>query len=327
MNTNIKNVADLLATPKSIVITNHINPDGDAMGSALGLVRYLTKKGHKATVVVPNEYPKFLNWLPGNEDVITYETQSYMAEKAFASAEVLFSLDYNAPSRAGGLQPLLIESKAKKIMIDHHREPNDFVDFMFSDTSKSSTCQMIYEWIDDLGDIDQMDSEIAQCLYTGILTDSGSFRFSSTTAKTHRVVAHLLDLGVKPDEVHHKIYDTSTLARYKMLGIIIDTMEVFPEKGIAILRLSLEEMNRWNAQKGDTEGFVNYGLGLSGVNTAIFLKEDVDKIKMSFRSKGDIDVNTLARKHFNGGGHKNAAGGMSPLSLTETLEKVKSIVL
>ncbi len=327
MHPNFSGISELLSSPKEIVITNHINPDGDAMGSALGLCKYLRSKGHNARVVVPNEYPTFLHWLPGNSEVVNGDTDPEKASSLLASAEVIFSLDYNDPSRSGGLESALVDSSATKIMIDHHREPVDFVDYMISDPSIGSTCQMIYHFVEAMGDLDLLDVDMGNCIYTGILTDSGSFRFSSTTATTHRVVAHLLDLGVKPDEVHQKIYDTSTLARYKMLGILLNTMEVFQDRGIAILRLSLEEMKRWNAQKGDTEGFVNYGLGLTGIKMAIFLKEDEEKIKMSFRSKGDIDVNEFARAHFNGGGHKNAAGGMSKLSLEETLDKVKSLLL
>lgn len=327
MHPNFSGISELLSSPKDIVITNHINPDGDAMGSALGLCKYLKAKGHNARVVVPNEYPNFLQWLPGNSEVVNGESDPELAASLLASADVVFSLDYNDPSRCGDLQKALLESSAKKIMIDHHREPVDFVDFMISDPSIGSTCQMIYHFVEAMGDLDLLDVDMGNCLYTGILTDSGSFRFSSTTATTHRVVAQLLDLGVKPDEVQQRIYDTSTLARYKMLGILLDTMEVFPNEGIAILRLSLEEMKRWNAQKGDTEGFVNYGLGLSGITMAIFLKEDEEKIKMSFRSKGDIDVNEFARKHFNGGGHKNAAGGMSKLTLGETITRLKSLLL
>lgn len=326
MSTPLEEIKNLLAKPQRVVITNHINPDGDAMGSALALSIFLKSIGHKVQVIIPNEGPSFLNWLPESNQVLVFNENPEKATEHIKEADLLFSLDYNTPSRAGEMGDLFAEAKAVKILIDHHQEPDSFPDYTFSDTSKGSTCQMIYEWIRDLGFESSINLEMAQNIYTGILTDSGSFRFSSTTPDTHRIVANLLELGVKPDQVYQNIFDTATISRYKLLGILLDKMEIIPQKNTAIMNLSLSDMNQWNAQKGDTEGFVNYGLGVNGVVLAAFFKEDEGKIKISFRSKGDVDVNKLAREHFNGGGHKNAAGGMSTLSLEETIQKFKSII-
>ncbi len=326
MSNPIEEIKDLLSSPKKIVITNHINPDGDAMGSALALYIFLQEKGHEVQVIIPNEGPSFLHWLPKSQEVLIFQNQPETGTQFIQAADIIFSLDYNTPSRAGEMGELFATAKATKILIDHHQDPDSFPDYSFSDTTKGSTCQMIYEWICDLGNESSINLEMAQNLYTGILTDSGSFRFASTTPETHRIVAKLLELGVRPDHVYQNIFDTATISRYKLLGILLDKMEIIREKQTAIMNLSLADMNKWNAQKGDTEGFVNYGLGVNGVVLAAFFKEDEGKIKISFRSKGDVDVNELARKHFNGGGHKNAAGGMSTLSLEETIAKFKSII-
>ncbi len=326
MSIQLEEIKDILSRPQKVVITNHINPDGDAMGSALALSIFLKDRGHDVQVIIPNEGPSFLHWLPQSSEVLIFQEAPEKATELIKSADILFSLDYNTPSRAGEMGELFSEAKAIKILIDHHQEPDSFPDYTFSDTSKGSTCQMVYEWIRDLGYESAINLDMAQNIYTGILTDSGSFRFSSTTPETHRIVANLLELGVKPDQVYQNIFDTATLSRYKLLGILLDKMEIIPEKNTAIMNLSLSDMNQWNAQKGDTEGFVNYGLGVNGVVLAAFFKEDEGKIKISFRSKGEVDVNQLARQHFSGGGHKNAAGGMSTLSLEDTIKKFKSLI-
>lgn len=315
-----------LETPKNIVITNHINPDGDAMGSALGLKLYLEKLGHTATVLVPNEYPVFLHWLPQNKSVVIYKNQQQKGDALLKDADLIFSLDYNALSRCGGLQESLASSKAKKAMIDHHQQPEEFVDWMISDTSKCSTAQMVYEFIEEFNHLELLDVNIANALYVGILTDTGSFRFSSTTEKTHQIVAHLLGLGVKPDQIYNHVFDANSVSRLKLLGTMLEQMIVYPEKKAAILFLSHAQLKKIGFKKGDSEGFVNYGLSISGIHFSAFLREEDGNIKMSFRSKGEVDVNVLARKYINGGGHKNAAGGLLEMNLEKGLAHIKNMI-
>ncbi|MDX5427694.1 MAG: bifunctional oligoribonuclease/PAP phosphatase NrnA [Bacteroidota bacterium] len=310
-----------------VVITNHQNPDGDAMGAALGLHRVLTRVGFDSKVVVPNAYPDFLHWMTGHKEVVNCEAHPRVAKRLFKEAKVIFVLDYNAPSRSGCLEPLFQETKATIVMVDHHREPDEsFADIMYSDPSKSSTSQMIFELIRELGHLEYLDREGAECLFTGIMTDTGSFRFSSTTPSTLMVAADLLARGVKPHMIHEKIYDTNSENRMRLLGRMLEDMDYVKELNTTILFLGKSDLKKFHYQRGDSEGFVNYGLSMTGVKLSAFFREEEDKVKISFRSKGTFDVNTLARTHFNGGGHLNAAGGSFDGSLKKAIEKFKSIL-
>ena len=325
---DIIEIEALLTKPKHIVIVPHKNPDGDAMGSTLGLCLYLIKNNHHATVIAPNDYPDFLKWLPGNDNVIIYESDRTNAEILIEKADIIFTLDFNAFHRAGDMETPLANSKAIKIMIDHHQQPDRYAKYMYSDIAMSSTCEMVYHFIRKLGDVDEIDRQIATCLYAGILTDTGSFRFPSSTSTTHLVAADLIDKGANHSEIYNAIYDTNSYERLQLLGVALNNLKVLPEYRTAYITLSQEELNAGNFRKGDTEGFVNYGLSIKGVIfAAIFIEHKQEGIiKISLRSEGDFSVNEFSRENFEGGGHTNAAGGKSDLSLNDTVEKFISIL-
>lgn len=323
----LNDLQSFLETPRKIVVTNHVNPDGDAMGSALGLRHWLAKHGHQVQVVVPNAPADFLTWMPGTEDVLVADYHPEIAESRFAHADVIFCLDYNAISRAGELiSPMIEAAKGRKVLIDHHREPERWPDDMYSDISKGSTAEMIFDVIHMWGGEKEMDSDIATCLYVGIVTDSGSFRFPSTSPDTHRAAAVLLEHGARPEVIHERVYDVNTVSRLKLLGHMLDQMEILEDRNIAILHLTSDTMKGIGYTKGDSEGFVNYGLSMKGMRMSVFFREDGDVCKCSFRSKGDLDVNTFARTYFNGGGHLNAAGGLFHGSAAEAIVAVKAAI-
>ena len=303
-----------------------MNPDGDAMGSALGLAGVLEKKGFEVQVIVPNPYPSFLYWMNGDHKVMVYETNEEACDLILKESDLIIHLDYNALHRSGAMQGILETVSAKRMMIDHHQQPDNFPDATYSDTSMSSTCEMVFHLIDGLGWADKISKKEAECLYTGIVTDPGGFRFGSTSQITHEVASRLLEMGVRPQDIASRVYDTNSQERLKLLSRALENMEIIPDFNAAIINLSKEDLKEFNFKKGDTEGFVNYGLSVSGIKLSVFLAEKDGLIKMSFRSKGDFDVNKLARKHFNGGGHINAAGGATSEGLLDTINKLKSVL-
>ncbi|MEE9364910.1 MAG: DHH family phosphoesterase [Cellulophaga sp.] len=325
---DIKAVKALLSTPQRIVIVPHKNPDGDAIGSTLGLYHYLKITGQDVVVIAPNDYPKFLKWIPGNETILNFEKQHNQSTDFIKKATVIFTLDFNHMGRIGQMQSFLENASATFVMIDHHQEPSDYAQIMYSDVLMSSTCEMVYNFIEILGDSDKITKDIANCLYTGIMTDTGSFKFSSTTSRTHKVIADLIDRGAKNTEIHNKIYDTNTQSRLQLLGCALSNMVILEEYKTAYITISQEELDKNNFKKGDTEGFVNYGLTLEGIVFAVIFIENREEniIKISFRSEGDFSVNEFARSHFEGGGHNNAAGGKSDLSLKETATHFVSLL-
>jgi len=271
---DILQIKELLSTPKKVVIVPHKNPDGDAMGSSLGLYKYLKQLGHEATVIAPNEYPLFLKWLPNEASVLKYDTHLEMSNTLINDADILFTLDYNALHRTGNMATALEASKAIKIMIDHHQQPDDYARYMYSDTSICSTCQMMYHFFEMLDATDAIDAEIATCLYTGIMTDTGSFRFRSTTSTTHRVIADLIDRGADNTEIHNSIYDTNSFNRMQLLGTALNNLKVVEDLNTVYISLSQKELNRYDYKKGDTEGFVNYGLSLNNIKFAVIFIEN-----------------------------------------------------
>ncbi|MCR1024869.1 DHH family phosphoesterase [Cellulophaga baltica] len=317
---DISKVKELLSVPQKIVIIPHKNPDGDAIGSTLGLWHYLKNNGQDATIISPNDSPKFLKWMPGSEDILNFEVENSQAKRAIDEATLIFTLDFNHLGRVGQMQSFLEEASATFIMIDHHQEPSDYALVTYSDVTMSSTCEMVYNFINYLGDTDKITSEIANCLYTGIMTDTGSFKFSSTTSKTHKIVAELIDKGAENTRIHNVVYDTNSPSRLHLLGCALKNMVILEEFNTAYITLSQEELDTYKYQKGDTEGFVNYGLTLDGIRFAVIFIENKEEgiIKISFRSEGDFSVNEFARAYFHGGGHNNAAGGKSDLPLEET---------
>ena len=326
---DIQAIQLLLSTPKKIAIIPHRGPDGDAMGSTLALYHFLLKNNHSPIVVSPNEFPDFLSWMPGSETVKIFEKDKENCTKILEDAEVIFTLDFNALHRTGEMEHVLSQLKAPFVMIDHHQKPDDYAAVTYSDTSFGSTCEMIYNFINFLGKKDQIDKTIGTCIYTGILTDSGSFRFPKTTGNTHRIVAELIDLGVENTEIPSLLFDNSGYDRLQLLGRALQNMKVIGECKTSYTTLTQEELNTFHYVKGDTEGVVNYGLSIKGIHfAAIFIENKEENIiKISFRSQGDFDVNQFARDHFHGGGHKNAAGGKSELTMEETIEKFEDLVM
>lgn len=319
----------ILEQPKKICIIPHFNPDGDAMGSTLALYHLLKKLNHQVHLIAPNVFPDFLAWLPASDEVKIFENQPEETTKHIEEADVIFTLDFNALHRTGEQLSALLEQQNKAfVMIDHHQMPDNYAELTFSEPTYGSTCELLHDIIDALGYTSKIDQTIATCLYTGIVTDSGSFKFSSTTANTHRVVANLIDCGVKNAEVHQNLFDNSSENRLRILGRALENLKTFPEYRTAYITLSQQELDELNYKKGDTEGIVNYGLSIQGIEfAAIFIENAQDNlIKISFRSQGAFDVNQFARKHFQGGGHLNAAGGKSLLSMQETIKKFETII-
>lgn len=325
---SILEITAALSVANNIVIVPHKGPDGDAIGSCLGLYHFLREKGHSTHVIAPNDYPDFLKWLPGQEDILIYENDTDLCKGLITEADIIFTLDFNILSRVGEMEGPLKAAEAIMIMIDHHPEPSDHADHTYSDPEMSSTCQMVYQFLKKLRGLKYITPEIATCLYTGIMTDTGSFRYPSTSSDTHRVIAELIERGADNSKIHQQVFDTSSPERMQLLGVALQNLRVNRELRTAYITLSQEELDAHNYKKGDTEGFVNYGLALKGiVFAAIFIENRQEGIvKISFRSKGDFSVNKFARAHFNGGGHENAAGGRSDLSLENTVTKFNSIL-
>ena len=298
------------------------------MGSTLALYHFLLKLNHEPIVIAPNEFPDFLAWLPGSENVLIFEKDKENTIKILQESELIFLLDFNALHRTGEMEHVLNKLQTTFVMIDHHQSPDGFAQFTYSDTSFGSTCEMIYNFIAQLDKKQFIDKTIATCIYTGILTDSGSFRFPKTTGTTHRIIADLIDLGAENTEIPTLLFDNSSYDRLQLLGRALQNMKVFPEFKTTYTALSQKELDTFHYVKGDTEGIVNYGLTIKGINfAAIFIEHrDENIIKISFRSQGAFDVNQFARDHFNGGGHINAAGGKSSLSLEATISKFEQLI-
>ncbi|WP_156309353.1 DHH family phosphoesterase [Sphingobacterium endophyticum] len=317
-----------LSRPKKIIITTHHKPDGDALGSSLGLYHWLKGKDHDVQVILSSDFPTFLDWMPGFEDLIYYPSDSELAQGLFDEADIIFCLDYSALSRTNILEPVIREAKGQKWMIDHHLDPEDFATVEYWDSSAAATAQLIYTFIADVyKDKESISPEIAACLYAGIMTDTGSFRFRSTTSAVHHIIANLIDAGAKNWEIHENIYNSSTENRLKFLGYsLLNCLEVIPEYNTALFSLSKEDLAKFNVTTGDTEGLVNYALSIKGIRLAGLFIDRTELIKLSLRSIGEIPCNEICRKYFNGGGHLNAAGGNSSEDLEKVVSKFKSIL-
>ena len=331
MNVNdIQEIKQYFSTPRNIVFVAHKNPDGDAVGSTLAMAHFYKKQGHTVKVVLPNNIPDFISWIPGIDELVyRYDMQNNQSKRTINNSEVMFLLDFNAFHRVGDdMQNALEAYEGMFIMIDHHQQPDPVAKYTYSDTSICSTCQMVYHYIDKLGQLDLIDETIATCIYTGIMTDTGSFRFPSTTSTTHRIIADLIDKGAKNSDIHNKVFSSNTYSRLQLLGKSLTNLKVEPEYKTAFITLTSQELSEYGYQKGDTEGVVNYALSLKGIVLAAIFIEDTDQgiIKISFRSKGKFSVNQFARKYFDGGGHDNAAGARTKISLEETVEKFKGLL-
>ncbi|HEX6333610.1 MAG TPA: bifunctional oligoribonuclease/PAP phosphatase NrnA [Flavisolibacter sp.] len=314
--------------PRKVVITMHQKPDADAMGSALGLFHFLRHFGHEVTVISPTNWARWLDWMPGCEDVLDYELTRVESDQHLDEAEWLFCLDHNHFSRTKTLAPKLQAVQCTKILVDHHQEP-DTPSFQYgiSNTAKSSTCEMIYDMITESGHRDVINQVIAECLYAGVVADTGSFRYSSTHASVHHMVAYLKEQGLQHTKVHEALYDNFLENRLRFLGhVLTNRMEIFYELNTALIYVSKMELLKYEIRTGDTEGLVNYPLSIQGIKLVGCVIDRDEERKWSFRSKGEFDCNTFARKYFQGGGHYNASGGRDLAPLQETVQKFKKAI-
>lgn len=324
-----QNLKQFLDKPRKISIVSHWNPDGDAVGSTLGLYHFLTKLGHSVVVVLPNETPKFLKWLPGAESITYFDSDNERAMYVLHHSDIVFTLDFNAFHRVGErMQGILSKLTCPFVLIDHHQSPDDYAEFSYSDTQIPATCQMIYHFASQMGWEHLLDSKIATCLYTGIVTDTGSFKFSSTTPETHQIAAKLLRTGINGGDIQTKLFDQHTYKRLQLLGRALQNMVLLPDLSTSYITLSEMDLEEFQYEKGDTEGIVNYGLAVENIDvTALFIeRKEENMIKISFRSSGDFDVNQFSRMYFDGGGHKNAAGGKSLETMENTIHHFKKCI-
>ncbi|MCB0519443.1 MAG: bifunctional oligoribonuclease/PAP phosphatase NrnA [Lewinellaceae bacterium] len=322
----INALKSLLAIPKDIVITSHRNPDGDAIGSSLGLKHYLEQLGHTVKVVFPSEFPNFLGWMQGAGDIIIYDVSPEEAKSALEKPDLVFCLDFNSLERIDKMGELIGYLKCPKVLIDHHLFPEPFADFELHDITASSTSELVYDFIILLADKQHLNKTIAECLFTGILTDTGSFKYA-TSPKLFRLVADLLELGVDDTRIQNLVFNCMEEKHLRLLGYVLNTrMEILEEYRTAIISLSKQDYEKYTIQRGDTEGLVNYLLMMKNVTMAAFIHEQPTITKISLRSKGDFSVQEIARQHFKGGGHKNASGGYSYIGLRPTIKKFKSIL-
>jgi phosphoesterase RecJ-like protein len=325
---DIASLNNLLAQPQKIVITTHHKPDGDAMGSSLGLYNYLIQQGHHTTVITPTDYPDFLTWMPGNEEVIIYTDNKEQSAELIADADIIFCLDFNNLSRINEMGELVRAASAYKIMIDHHLEPEDFDDFRHWDINACAAAQLVHSFIVDILDNKKLiNKDVASCLYTGIMTDSGSFRLPNTTSAVHRVIAELIDAGAVNWRIHELVYNSASENRLRFLGHCLSScLEILPEFNTALIVVNKQDLQKYDVNTGDTEGIVNYALSIASIRLAAFIVEREDKVKLSLRSKGDFPANEICKLYFSGGGHRNAAGGQSSSSLQEVVNQFKSII-
>ena len=323
-----KAIVAAIQEAKNIVITSHKSPDGDSIGSSLALYHFIAALGKSSVVCHPDKAPNFLLWVEGAFDIVSYEEQQDEVIQKMHDADLIFCLDFNSADRVGkDMQPLLEKASAKKIMIDHHMHPADFCEIIVSETSVCSTSQLIFELIDQSGNGEMLNESIGVPIYLGIMTDTGSFRFPSVQARTHEILAALIRTGIKHFEIHEKVYDTNTVDRLQLRGYALsEKLELIENYPVALISVTEEELNRFHYQKGDTEGLVNVALSVDSIKVAAFFAEKDGAVKISFRSKGDYFVNELANDHFEGGGHKYAAGGISYDSLENTINKFKSLM-
>ena len=321
----INDIFPLLKDPKKVVITTHQKPDGDAMGSSLGLFHFLKQLGHQVTVISPTNWADFLDWMPGTKSVLDYEKQTEESNELIDAADWIFCLDFNTLSRTKRMEERLSKAPGERILIDHHQEPQvDKFTYGTSNTSKSSTCEMVYDLIMDSGNEAYITDSVADCLYAGVMTDTGSFRFPSTSASVHRMVATLKDKGLQHSRVHEELFDNYLENRFRFIGHVLQhRMEIFYEYNTALIAVTQQDLVKFDIITGDTEGLVNYPLSIKGIKLAAIVIDRGEERKCSFRSKGGFDVNTFARKYFNGGGHFNAAGGQSKEPLESVVAKFK----
>lgn len=325
-NTQINDLLGKIDSAGSVVISTHKGPDGDAIGSSMGLKLALESRCEKVYVVVQDEFPDFLKWLDPKKEIVVVDKEVDRSKELIEKADLIFCLDYNDFSRAGSIGAEINEASAYKVLVDHHEEPKVSLDINYHDATASSTAELIYCLLEELSLENNLEGHASKCLYTGIVTDTGSLRYPSVKAKTHLIIASLIEKGMEHHLVHEALFDDNSLNRLALNGYAVSSkLELLPNAQIAVISLTSNELQKYEAKKGDTEGLVNKALSIKGIQMAIFAREDKEIIKISFRSKGSVFVNELARDHFSGGGHKYAAGGKSDLNMEDTLEKIRVI--
>lgn len=295
---------------QKIVLVTHLSPDGDAMGSSLGLYHYLQDLGKEVRVVVPNAFPYFLKWMNGAKDIVVNTYIPTVAEALIKNADLIFCLDFNTLKRIGALGELVEQSSAKKILIDHHLDPDEDFDVVISYPKISSTSEIVFRLIAQLGDFERITSTLAECIYTGMMTDTGGFTYNSNDPEIFEIISMLLKKGVDRDHIYREVFNNYSEQRFRLLGFtLLQRMKIYPERKASLIYLSLEDQKQFNLTKGDTEGFVNYPLSIKGILFSVFIREDDELTKVSLRSQGDFPCNKFAADFFNGGGHLNASGG------------------
>ncbi len=313
---------------EKIAITTHHKPDGDAMGSTLGLWHILKSLGQDVQVITPTDYADFLNWLPGNNTVINFEERMDEAMAYVMSADLVFCLDFNRLSRINYLGEIIRKQKeqgTQLVMIDHHLEAEEFYDYCYYDTSASSTCELVFEWAKEYFGTHSISRDAVNCLYTGLMTDTGNFQHNNTKPHTHRIAAEMMELGADHIQIHQRIYDVFTLNRTRLFGYCMyQKLEIIEDCHTALIYLNKEELEQFQVVTGDTEGLVNFGLGLKGIVFSVLIIDRTERVKMSFRSKGKFAANEFAGKYFSGGGHFNAAGGQSEEALETVVQKFRT---
>ncbi len=323
----ISQVKGLLASAKSIVIITHHNPDGDAIGASLALWHYLKKCDHKPEIVVSSDFPDFYKWMKGADSIKIATKERALCEKLIAEADLIFCLDFNMPDRIESLTDSLIKAKAKIVLIDHHQAPTDFATLTHSQTNTSSTSELIFDFISGMGDESKVDVDIATAIYVGIITDTGSFSYNCDYPNTYAVTSKLFAQNINGEEIHHRVYNTFSESRLRLLGYCLSQkLTIVPELATAYISITKEEMKRFDFSNGDSEGIVNYGLTIKGVKLAALFSERTGHIKLSLRSYGNLNVGVIARKHFDGGGHKNASGANIYKSLDEAIAEFLKIL-
>lgn len=307
---NIAKVREYLSKYDKIVIVTHVSPDGDALGSSLGLYHYLNDRDKDVTVIVPNSYPTFLNWMPGRESIVNFEKETEKGKKLLSEAQIIFCLDFNTPKRTLGIGEHVLAADAIKIMVDHHPYPDDFCNVTISHPKISSTSELVFRLICRMGDFESISKSGAECIYTGMMTDTGAFTYNSNNPEIYTIIGKLLNLGIDKDQIYRNVFNNYTVDRFKLQGFLLsEKLKVYEKYNTVMIHLTCPEQERFHMQKGDSEGFANMPLSIAGIKFSIFFREDNDMIKISLRSQGSFPCNKFAEQCFNGGGHLNASGG------------------
>ena len=326
-SSQISTLQQKLTESKKIVVCTHYNPDGDALGASLALRSFFAAQGFEINCVIPNNMPEFYKWMPGAEAIINAQKQFKKVKNIIKEADILFLVDMNAEHRSGvDMEKLLLETPAYKVLIDHHPNPTAKCDLIYSNTDTTSTCENIYRFLTEINKQPFLNKEIGTCIYTGIITDTGSLSFACNNSETYTLLAKLMEFGVDGEEIHRDVYDNYSESRIRLLGLSLNKLKVFHHLGTSYMYLTQEEMKTNNFKDGDTEGFVNYGISLKGIFFTAFFTEREKRIRISFRSKGTFDVNKFAQTYFNGGGHKNASASYHYDTLENTIRYFEEVI-